>query len=218
MYNCIIFDFDGTLANTIEDLANAVNYSLKKHSLPTYPVEDYKHFVGSGVINLIRRTLGDQSNDDALVAEIKSDFDIYYGKHSMDKTYVYAGITNMLKELNAQGIQLAVLSNKPHPFMISLMDKLFKGINFSAVWGKKEQYPIKPNPQSLYGIMEEIGAAKHQVIYVGDSDTDVQTAVNAGVAFAGASWGFRGEQELLNAGAAHTFDDAEGLLRFILNS
>lgn len=217
MYKFVIFDLDGTLANTLEDLANGVNYALEKNGFKTYPADDYRYFVGNGIINLIRRTLGSRGIDDELVKRVKADFDYMYGKHSMDKTVAYDGIYDMLKVLQGKNIKLAVLSNKPHTFVGDILNKLFADVEFSAAWGKKDEFKVKPDPQSLYAIMNEIGADKENSLYVGDSDVDVKTAVNGGVDFAGAQWGFRGKEELAAAGAENTFEDAKALERFILN-
>lgn len=215
MYNYVIFDLDGTLANTVEDLANAVNYGLKKNNLPVHPTDAYYHFVGNGVINLIKRALGNSCSD-KLVQQLKSDFDCYYGEHNLDKTVGYAGVYDMLKLLQEKNIKMAVLSNKPHSFVGDILDKLFPGITFAAAWGKKDKFKIKPDPQSLFALMEEIGADKATTLYVGDSDVDVQTAINGNVDFAGAEWGFRGKKELMSAGAKYTFESPRQMCDFIV--
>lgn len=215
MYNYVIFDLDGTLANTIEDLANAVNYGLEKNGLHVYSTDAYYRFVGNGVINLIKRALGDKCSDE-LIRKLKSDFDYFYSRHSLDKTVSYAGISHMLRILQKKGIKMAVLSNKPHSFVGDILKKLFPDITFAAAWGKKEEFKIKPDPESLFALMNEIGADKRETLYVGDSDVDVQTSINGNIDFAGAEWGFRGKEELIKAGAKHTFESPAQMCDFII--
>lgn len=216
MYNYVIFDLDGTLADTLEDLANAVNFALQENDLAVYPVAEYRFFVGSGVNRLIKKVMAHHSKDPVLVEKVRQDFARYYSKHSIDQTVSYPGVYALLKALNQKGVKLAVLSNKPHDYVGAILDKLFPDVHFEAAWGKKEEYEIKPNPQSLLAMMENIGAKSNNSLYVGDSDVDVKTAINAGIAFAGVEWGFRGREELREAGAKHTFDCAESLLAFII--
>lgn len=198
MYKFAVFDLDGTLANTLEDLANAVNYALEKNGYQAYPVDAYRQLVGSGVINLIKRAT--KSTNEEIIKKVKADFDIYYSEHALDTTCEYSGGKDMLLNLQKQGVVLAVLSNKPHSFVNEILDKLYPNVKFKSAWGKKEGYAIKPDPQSFNALLEEIGADKNSTVYVGDSDVDVYTAKNGGVDFIGCAWGFRGEKELLQTG------------------
>ena len=188
MYKYAVFDLDGTLANTLEDLANAVNYALEKNGYKAYPVEAYKQMVGSGIVNLVKKASG--SEDENVIKTLKTDFDCYYSRHTVDKTCRYSGGSEML-------------SNKPDAFVESILGKLFPDIFFAKAWGKKEGFDIKPNPASLNAMLKELNADKSQVVYVGDSNVDVFTAQNGQVGFIGCAWGFRGEQELLEAGAVN---------------
>lgn len=201
MYKYAVFDLDGTLANTLEDLANAVNYALEKNGFKAYPVEAYKQMVGSGIVNLVKKASG--SEDENVIKTLKADFDCYYSRHTVDKTCCYSGGSEMLKKLQKHGVTLAVLSNKPDAFVESILGKLFPDISFAKAWGKKEGFDIKPNPASLNAMLKELNADKSQVVYVGDSNVDVFTAQNGQVGFIGCAWGFRGEQELLEAGAVN---------------
>jgi len=214
MYKYAVFDLDGTLANTLEDLADAVNYSLEKNGYKKHHVDAYKQMVGSGIVNLIRAASG--INVDIDVAMLKKDFDYYYGIHTMDKTSEYEGGQQMLVDLQKAGVTLAVLSNKPDTFVKSILDRLFPDVTFAIAWGKKEGFEIKPNPQSLNAMLSSLGADKSDVVYVGDSNVDVLTAKNGGIDFIGCAWGFRGEEELLQAGASKIAYSCEQLAKLIL--
>lgn len=198
MYKFAVFDLDGTLANTLEDLANAVNYALKKNGYETYPIDTYRQLVGSGIVNLVKRAI--KSNNQEMIKKVRADFDVFYGTHIVDTTCTYSGGRDMLVNLQKNGVVLAVLSNKPNAFVTPILDKLYPGVEFKAAWGKKEGYAIKPNPQSLNALLDEIEADKGNTVYVGDSDVDAYTAKNGGVDFIGCAWGFRGEKELIQTG------------------
>ena len=150
-----------------------------------------------------------------IILSIKKHFEQYYGEHFKDTTCEYEGTGKMLKNLKERGVATAVLSNKPDAFVGDILSSLYPDIVFEAKWGKKEEFPVKPNPESLFAIMEEIGADKESTVYIGDSDVDVFTAKNGGIDFIGCSWGFRGEQELCSAGAeliAHSNSELERLI------
>ena len=213
MYKYAIFDLDGTLADTLEDLANAVNYALDKNGFEKYPISSYKQMVGSGIVNLIKKATG--CEDDKTVLAVKSDFDNYYKVHAVDNTCAYPGEEEMLTNLQSKGVVLAVLSNKPDAFVKSILDKIFPKVEFKMAWGKKEGFAIKPDPQSLNAMLAELNADKESTVYVGDSNVDVYTAQNGEVGFIGCSWGFRGENELIEAGAdkvAHNCEELESMI------
>lgn len=214
MYKYAIFDLDGTLANTLEDLANSVNYALKKNNFKEHPINDYKQMVGSGIVNLIKSATA--CEDDETVLAVKSDFDEYYKAHVVDSTCAYPDEEEMLMSLQDKGVTLAVLSNKPDAFVKTILDKLFPEVNFKMAWGKKEGFAIKPNPQSLNAMMSELCADKASTVYVGDSNVDVYTAKNGEVDFIGCAWGFRGEKELEESGAVKIAHDCKELESMIL--
>ncbi len=216
MYQYVIFDLDGTLAYTLQDLANAVNYALEKQGFSPYPTEDYRQMVGSGAINLLKRA--SKTDDESIIALLKNDFDSYYALHYTDTLKPYRGMTEMLKRLQDRGIKMGVLSNKPDRFVSDILYYLYPEIHFSAMWGKKENFPVKPDPKSFEALMREMGADKEQSVYVGDSNVDVQTAKNGGVNFLGCAWGFRGKEELIKSGALveNIADDAETLEKLIV--
>ncbi len=205
MYKIVVFDLDGTLANTLEDLADAVNKGLSENGLPTHSLESYKKMVGDGILNLIKRAIAPVT-DEKTAAKVKEVFDRYYREHSTDKTCAYPGTQQLLEVLQEKGILTAVLSNKPHQFVEKILKKIFPHHCFDLAWGKRPEYDIKPNPDSLNAILSLTGIDKSQCLYVGDSDVDCHTARNAGVKCCGVSWGFRGREELEKAGADFIID------------
>ena len=200
MYKLIAFDLDGTVADTLADLAASVNQALAKRGLPTYPDEDYKHFVGNGVDNLIKNVL--KSNfTPALADEVKADFSSYYAGHSMDFTRDYDGMADLLARLSSDGIMTAVISNKPDAFVPRILGALYPDHRFTYMSGQRAGVPRKPAPDALTALLEELGLSADEILYVGDSDVDVVFAHGAGVKVCGVSWGFRGRGELEAAGA-----------------
>lgn len=210
MYKLVAFDLDGTLADTLADLAAAVNVALKKRGLRTYPVDDYRYFVGNGVDNLIRAALADHFTP-ALADEVKADFQAYYTEHCQDLTCAYSGMDGLLKRLDADGIQTAVISNKPDRFVPGILAALYPGHRFTFAWGQQEGVARKPDPDALNRLIALCGFEKDAVLYVGDSDVDVMFAHSAGVKVCGVSWGFRGAEELTAAGADFLAGTAEQL-------
>lgn len=210
MYKYAIFDLDGTLANTLEDLADSVNYALVKNGFTPYPTESYKLMVGSGIVNLIKKAT--KSDKEEIIKAVKADFDEYYSTNVVNKTCAYPQSEQVLENLQNSGVTLAVLSNKPDIFVKTILNKLFPNIEFKEAWGKKEEFAIKPDPASLNAMLEKLGADKSDTVYIGDSNVDVLTAHNGKVDVIGCTWGFRGETELTEAGAdkiAHTYSELE---------
>ncbi len=195
-----VFDLDGTLLNTIQDLGVSCNAALKTVGLNPLPLEQYPFLVGNGMKNLIWKA-SDFSPETPEFNRIFHAFLDYYQAHSTDFTSVYPGIPELLKELSSNGVSLAVLSNKGESFVKDLVRYYFGDRIFSIVRGQSERFAVKPDPSSLLDIIQQFQAVQSEVLYVGDSDVDVKTAKNAGVFCVGAVWGFRGETELREAGA-----------------
>ena len=214
MYKYIIFDLDGTLLNTLEDLAFAGNYALNAEGFPVHDTESYKYFVGNGIPVLIKR-ICPQGTDNLMLEKVHRRFSEYYGAHCLDKTKPYDGITEMLSELKKYGIITGVATNKDHSFSVKLVGDFF-GDNISIVRGREDGFPKKPDPYSVNYIIERFGAEKKDVLYVGDSNVDMETAVNVGVDSCGVLWGFRTKKELLDSGAVHIAERPEELLEIIL--
>lgn len=210
MIKAVIFDLDGTLADTLADLAASVNFALAARELPTYPVDAYRHFVGNGADNLIRCVLADRYTP-ALAAEVKADFSAYYADHSLDCTREYPGIAELLDHLADSGIVTAVISNKPHAFVPAILKKLYPRHRFALAWGQQPDLPRKPAPDALLRGIGLLGVEAEDTLYVGDSNVDVRFARNAGIQVCGVSWGFRGRTELEQEGADRIADTAAEL-------
>lgn len=209
MYKCVIFDLDGTLLNTLEDLANVGNRVLEEMGFPQHETEKYKYFVGNGIPKLIERIIpeGCSDEDKKKVHELYSE---YYGKHCRDNTKPYEGIAELLRNLKNNGIKTAVATNKDHSFSVELVNEFFDG-NVDIVVGRKDGFPKKPDPYAVNCILRELGIDKSDTLYVGDSDVDMQTALNAGVCSCGVLWGYRTERELTESGACCIAASAEEL-------
>lgn len=215
MTKLVIFDLDGTLLDTIEDLANSVNFALAQHNFATHPVEAYNFFIGNGVNKLLERALPEEHRNADMVSMLKVDFVKHYYAHAEEFTKPYPGITELITKLAADGYQLGVASNKIHPATVELVKRFFPGIDFTAVFGQREGYPVKPNPGILEEIIEMAGVEKTEVLYIGDSGVDAATAYNAKVPFVGVLWGFRPRKELEEVGATEFAETTEELYRMI---
>ena len=202
MIDLCVFDLDGTLINSLDDLADSTNYALTKNGFAPHAVEKYRYFVGNGVPLLIRRALGDNASETAESAVLR-DFNEYYDRHYDDKTRPYKGITELLLALNAQSVRCGVLSNKPDNFVKRIVSRLLPDYPFAWVQGKMDDFPKKPDPAALEYILRSLGVKKEHTLYIGDSNVDILTGKNAGIATCGVLWGFRDRAELAAAGADH---------------
>lgn len=195
----IIFDLDGTLLDSIFDIAKSMNKVLKSLNLPIHKIEDYKYFVGSGVDVLIENALKGKSKD--IKDEVSKRFKIEYDGKLHENTFPYDGIYNLLDELKKLGFNLAVLSNKPHKLTISYVNHFFKSYDFKEIHGQKNDVPKKPNPTAAINIAKALNVSCKDVYFVGDTKVDMQTAKSAGMTAIGVLWGFRDEKELKEFGA-----------------
>lgn len=211
-----IFDLDGTLLDTVADLANATNQALAKCGYPTHPTEAYYRFVGNGINKLFARALPEEARTEENVQRIRTLFIPYYNEHNADDSHPYPGIVELLTQLQSQGIQLAVASNKYQQATAKLVGHFFPNIRFAAVYGQREGVPIKPDPTIVNDILSETGISRTHTLYIGDSGVDMQTARNASVESVGVTWGFRDEEELRNNGATHIIHHAKDILKLAL--
>lgn len=211
-----IFDLDGTLLDTVADLANATNQALAKCGYPTHPTEAYYRFVGNGINKLFARALPEEARTEENVQRIRTLFIPYYNEHNADDSHPYPGIVELLTQLQSQGIQLAVASNKYQQATAKLVGHFFPNIRFAAVYGQRESVPIKPDPTIVNDILSETGISRAHTLYIGDSGVDMQTARNASVESVGVTWGFRDEEELYNNGATHIIHHAKDILKLAL--
>ena len=197
MNKLVIFDLDGTLLNTIADLAAGVNHTLAAHDLPQHTIDEYTLMVGNGMRKLVIRALpGELAVDDAFVDSILAEFLNYYADHIDVHTKPYPGIPELISTLSAQGYRLAVASNKIQAGAEKLIQEFFPGIPFVAVMGNSPLYPLKPDAAVVEYIMDKAGTDRAHTVMIGDSGTDIQTARNAGIPVIAVSWGFRPRHEL----------------------
>lgn len=215
MYRTVLFDLDGTLLNTIADLAAAGNHVCRKNGWPEYSVSEFQAMVGHGIPNLVRTFSPESARDPETLAASLAEFSAYYSAHSMDHTVPYPGIPELLDRLNAAGVQLAVCSNKADEFSRLLIEHYFPG-RFALVRGKREGVPVKPDPTVVHGILSELSADPAGALFVGDSPTDVHTGHNAGLPVCAVTWGFRPRQSLEEAGADFLADTVIALEQTIL--
>lgn len=216
MTKLCIFDLDGTLINSLYDLADAMNYALKTHGLPVHEREKYRFMVGSGISVLADRAMVvPQGTDEALKADVLKAFNEYYAEHFTDLTRPYDGIPELLDSLDAAGVRYAILSNKPDAFVGEIVKKLFPSRSFSCIMGKRDDLPRKPDPTSVHVLISEVGVSPESCLYIGDSDVDILTARNACLRNVGVSWGFRPVSELVGAGADNIADLPADILRFL---
>ncbi|MCD7839059.1 MAG: HAD family hydrolase [Erysipelotrichaceae bacterium] len=200
-----IFDLDGTLANTLLDLAYTTNEVLKMHDLPIHEISKYNLFVGNGVKKLMMRALGENHLD--LLDICLDEFYCLYDQHLLDNTKAYPGIDELIDKLYNDGILLSVVTNKPHHNAVKLSQYLFPD-KFVSIYGNQDLYPVKPNPASLHLALNDMHLNENECIFIGDSNVDVETAKNGHMKCIGVAWGFRGREELATAGADYVVDTA----------
>ncbi len=196
MTKLIIFDLDGTLLDTREDIANACNHALRMCGCPERRLDEYNMLVGRGIMNLFRGALPEDQRTEETALKMKSLFVPYYNEHIDDCTRPYPGITEMMDRLAAAGISFAVASNKYQEGTEALVRKYFGMYDFACILGQREGRPIKPDPEIVGEAMAAAGASADETVYCGDSDVDMQTGLNAGVKTVGVTWGFRTREEL----------------------
>ena len=215
MKKLVIFDLDGTLLDTIADLAESANYALKQLDYPTHPVDAIRTFVGNGINKLLERALPAHEQTEENIMRMRSHFVPYYDIHNADLSTPYPGIVSLLEDLQAKGILIAVASNKYQEATVKLVKQYFPNIDFVEILGQREGINVKPDPSIVFDILQKANLSKENVLYVGDSGVDMQTAINAGVDAVGVTWGFRPRAELESFQPMGLIDKAEELLGFI---
>ena len=215
MIKAVIFDLDGTLADTLEDLCDSTNYALEKHGFPKRELSEFNMFIGDGVPKLIERAIPKEVFTEEAKQTVYGEFMAYYRNHFLDKTKLYDNIAECVSLLNDKGLKLAVVSNKIDEMTQKIVDHLFCG-EFSAVSGKRTGYPLKPDPTSTLEVMKKLGVKPSECAFVGDSGMDMKTAKNAGCVAVGVLWGFRGKEELIENGADYLIEKPQEIAPLIL--
>jgi len=215
MIKAVLFDLDGTLVNSLQDLCDSTNYALQKHGFASHETSAYKYLVGNGIVTLIERALPESDRGTAKQQMVFDEFMAHYRKHFLDKTKPYENISECLKQLKDAGIKLAVVSNKADEMAKKVVSELFSD-EFSVVVGKKENYPTKPDPSLTLEVIKQLGATPEECVFVGDSGVDMATAKNAGCKAVGVLWGFRLRDELIENGADYLLGDANEIAPLVL--
>jgi phosphoglycolate phosphatase len=211
----VIFDLDGTLANTLDDIAGSMNRILKTHGYPIRQVNDYKLLVGRGLDNLVTQALPPEARDQQKAAVCLAEMISDYERNCLVQTRLYDGVLELINELLWLDIQLAVFSNKAEPLTLKIVDQLMRAVPFVKVMGARPDIPKKPDPAGAILIAREMGIQPENMIYVGDSDVDMITAGRAGMHAVGVSWGFRTREELQDNGARIIINHPAELLRIL---
>ncbi len=218
-FKAVIFDLDGTIINSLEDLCDSVNYVLKNHNFKTHDLDFIRMTIGNGMRNLIRDSLpSEYKADDDIIDQCTGELKEYYLSHWNVKTKPYDGITELFGYLNKNNIPLCVLSNKADKHTNIIVNHYFSDFSFACVCGEKPGVPIKPDPTSSLAISKNLGVNPSEILFLGDSAQDIITAKNAGMFAAGALWGFRDEKTLLDAGADSVFEKTIDLIPFLENN
>lgn len=214
-YKAVIFDLDGTLLDTLEDLADSMNRVLQDRRLPTHPTEAFRYFVGNGAAMLVSRALPPEKRDDELTADCLEAFRREYNRNWNMKTKPYNGVSELLDALTAKHIEMAVLTNKPQHFAELCIQEFLSGWNFAVILGQRDGVSMKPDPAGPREIVRCLDIPSGEFLYLGDSDVDMETAVNANMLPIGAMWGFRSQKELREAGAVEVIARPMELLEFL---
>ena len=214
MYSYVIFDLDGTLLNTIDDLADTGNHVCALHGWPVHSVEEYKRMVGNGIPKLVER-FAPAGTDQPTLDQAFGEFMDWYGIHKEDKTAPYPGMDEAARKLREAGVSIAVLSNKADEMAGPVVEHYYPGV-FPIVQGALPQLPTKPDPTLLHKLMERMGAKPEATLFVGDSNVDIRTAKNGNLTSCGVLWGFRSRQELEAEGADYLVAQPRELVQLIL--
>lgn len=212
-YKLIIFDLDGTILNTLDDLADSANFALRSQNLAERTLQEVRHFVGNGIRNLIDRCVP-EGTDTETTDKVFAAFKEHYKEHCADKTCPYDGVLPLLSLLNSRKFRLAVLSNKADGAVKELCARYFPGC-FEFVYGERAGIPRKPSPEAVFSIIDEAGVKKKDTVYIGDSEVDIKTAVNSGLDSIIVDWGFRDSDVLTEAGAKFILHSPEEVGRFL---
>ena len=212
-YEAVIFDLDGTLIDTLEDLKDSINFALEQHGMPERSLEEVRTFVGNGVKKLVFRSVPENTSEELRESCLKA-FKAHYITNSMNKTRPYNGICELIKKLKEKGVKLAVVTNKTQDAADAIMNEFFKD-DFEIIIGQIDGVAQKPQPDGVWYAIEKLGASKQNSVYIGDSEVDCLTAKNSGIPIIGVTWGFRGRKVLEENNADYIVDSPEEILNII---
>ena len=212
-YEAVIFDLDGTLIDTLEDLKDSINFALEQHGMPERSLEEVHTFVGNGVKKLVFRSVPENTSEELRESCLKA-FKAHYITNSMNKTRPYNGICGLVEKLKKNGVKLAVVTNKTQDAADAIMNEFFKD-DFEIIIGQIDGVAQKPQPDGVWYAIEKLGASKQNSVYIGDSEVDCLTAKNSGIPIIGVTWGFRGRKVLEENNADYIVDSPEEILNII---
>lgn len=215
MKKLVILDLDGTLLNTISDLGAATNYALTQMGYSTHAIASYNNMVGNGVRKLLERAMPVDERSEHNIDKMREHFMVYYDAHLWDNTTIYPGVRELLDELASRDVRIAVASNKYQSAVDRLVQHFFGDLKWAAIYGQREGVPTKPDPSVVFEVLTDCPTAKDDVLYVGDSGVDMETARRACVESCGVTWGFRSRQELIDGYADHIVDNADDILSLL---
>lgn len=213
-YKAVIFDLDGTILDTLQDLANSLNHALCTHGYPARTLDEVRRFIGNGIRVLVQRGCP-AGTSDAAQEEALATFRVHYDAHCKDFTGPYDGIHELLDALLAKGIRTAVVSNKIEPAVIVLCDEHFRN-KFEYMVGNRPDLAPKPSPDSVNEVIEKMGLERSEIVYIGDTEVDIQTANNAGIDCIGVDWGFRDGEYLRELGARYIVKEPMEVLEIVI--
>ncbi|MEG1886977.1 MAG: HAD family hydrolase [Oscillospiraceae bacterium] len=211
----VLFDLDGTLINTLADLCDSANYSLKKMGYPPQPLNNFKMYVGDGIPKMLERAMPKPMACHSNIEKAKAFFMEYYSVHNSDKTAHYDGMPQLIAELRKKGFKTAVVTNKDEKMAKVILDKLYGENTFDLIFGAREGVPTKPDPTLALMAMKELKVLAQECVFIGDSGVDIKTAVNSGAFPVGVLWGFRGRDELVSSGAKQLINHPSELISII---
>lgn len=214
-YHAVIFDLDGTLLDTLDELGIITNTVLEQNGFSGHSLPDYRYLVGEGAESLITKALGHAGSDPEIVKRCLGEFLAIYRETCGERAKLYKGIPNLLADLSDRGMKMAVLSNKPHDLTLKNIDLFLPGTPFEIVLGQREGVPKKPDPHGALEIAGHMGIEPSRILYLGDTSIDMRTAVSAGMCPVGVLWGFRGKEELITHGARHLIETPGELLGLV---